>query len=127
MLKGKRMSESGLVVATIEGVTIVMFRKSSVLDAVAIEGVAEELFELVDKQARRKLTLDFTEVQFLSSQMVGVILSLYKKSKDIGGKLVICGLRDELMKVFKIMKLDTLLYFADSQEEAIAMLAATGH
>lgn len=120
------MSESGLVVSKIEGVTVVIFRKSSVLDAVAIEGVAQELFELVDKQACRKLSLDFTEVQFLSSQMVGVILSLYKKSKDIGGKLVICGLRDELMKVFKIMKLETLLYFADNQEEAIALLAPTG-
>ena len=121
------MSSSGLVVTTIEGVTVVMFRKSSVLDAVAIDDVAEQLFDLMDKQARRKLTLDFTEVQFLSSQMVGVILSLYKKSKDIGGKLVICGLRDELMKVFTIMKLDTLLHFADSQEDAIAVLAASGH
>ena len=103
-----------------------MFRKSSVLDTVAIDDVAEELFELVDKQARRKLSLDFTEVQFLSSQMVGVLLSLYKKSRDIGGKFVICGLRDELMKVFKIMKLENILHFADNQEEAIALLAATG-
>ena len=103
-----------------------MFRKSSVLDTVAIDGVAQELFELVDKQARRKLALDFTEVRFLSSQMVGVLLSLYKKSKDIGGKLVICGLRDELMKVFKIMKLETLLHFSDNQEGAISLLAATG-
>ena len=113
------MAESGLVVTQIRDVTVVNFRDSSILDTVAVETIGRELYPLVDERAARKLILDFSSVRFLSSQMLGVLISLQKKSAAIKGEVVICGLRKELQKVFKIMKLEKVLSFAESEDRAL--------
>jgi len=113
------MPASGLVISQIQDVTIVDFRNTSILDGSAVEAIAGQLYPLADQQARRKILLDFSAVRFLSSQLVGVLLALHKKAKAIKGRFILCGLRPELHKVFKIMKLEKILEFADSEEEAL--------
>ena len=113
------MAVIGLVITQIRGVTVVNFRNSSILDSVAVDGIGQELYPLVDEKAVRKLVLDFSSVRFLSSQMLGVLLSLQKKIASIKGRMVICGLREELFKVFKIMRLEKILTFAESEEKAL--------
>ena len=116
------MSESGLLVTQLDDVTIVTFRKTSILDSIAVEAIADELYKLVDKEARRKTLLNFSAVRFLSSQMLSVLLNLHQKAGDIGGKVVICAMRDELKRIFKIMNLHKVLHFADGESEATSML-----
>ncbi len=112
------MSTDDLVVEQTNGVCVVTFHSVSILDAVAVEAIGGKLFELVDRQARRKLVLDFSEVRFLTSQMLGVLIALHKKSAAIDGKVVLCGIRPDLGKVFKVTRLDKLLSFAADQEAA---------
>ena len=116
------MSASDLVVSQIQGVTLVSFRAASILDGAVVEAMAGELYALVDQQAQRKLILDFTRVQFLSSSMLGALIALQKKSKAIKGRVIIVGLRPQLQKIFKIMKLDKILEFADDEQEAFKRL-----
>lgn len=118
------MAESGLIITRLFDVTTVTFRDTSILDGAVVEAIGRELYELVDSQALRKLTLDFTAVRFLSSSMLGVLIQLHKKSQAIKGRLVICGLKPELKKVFKIMRLEKVLQFADDEAEALRLLNA---
>ena len=118
------MAESNLVVTQMYDVTLVNFRNSALLDGLGVEAVADELYALVDEQARRKVLLDFSAVRLLSSRMVGVLIDLHKKSQKIRGRIVICGLRPELMKVFKIMRLEKVLQFAKDESEAMSLLEA---
>ena len=118
------MPPSGLVVSQYQGVAVVNFRDSSILDGAAVQSIADELYELVDQQAQRKIVLDFSQVRFLSSMMLGVLISLQKKSQDIKGKMVLCGLRADLYRVFEIMKLDKMLTFAKDEAEAMQKLEA---
>ncbi len=113
------MPTSGLLVSQMHGVTVVNFRHTSILDAAAIEMIRKELCALIDEQARRKVVLDFAHVKFLSSTMLGVLIDLYKKSRLIDGRVVICGLRPQLYKVCKVMNLHKLLEFADDEEQAL--------
>ncbi len=113
------MAVSGLVITQIRDVTVANFRGSSILDSTAVDAIGRELYPLVDEKAVRKLVLDFSSVRFLSSQMLGVLLSLQKKIASIKGRMVICGLREELFKVFKIMRLEKILTFAESEEKAL--------
>jgi len=122
------MSESGLVVSQVLGVTVASLRKSSILDAAAVESIGRELYALIDAQARRKVVLDLRMVQFLSSTMLGVLVNAHKKAQAIKGRFIICGLREKLFEVFKITRLDKILEFADSEEEAIGRFdARSGH
>jgi anti-sigma B factor antagonist len=115
------MTTSGLVITTIGDVTVVNFRNASILDGFTIDRIQSELFALVDEQARRRVLLDFSQVKFLCSTMLGVLVGLQKKSQAIRGQVVICGLREELFKVFKIMNLHKVLQFADNDREAMRL------
>ncbi len=113
------MAKSGLVISQIQDVTIANFNSTSILETSAVEAIARELYAIIDEQARKKVVLDFHMVNFLSSQMLGVLIAMHKKSADIGGKTIICGLKPELHKIFKITKLDKLLNFAPGEEQAL--------
>ena len=62
---------------------------------------------------------------FLASQMLGVLIALDNKSRQIKGKVVLCGLRPKLKKVFKITRLDKRLIFAEDEQEAMGKLGVT--
>jgi len=113
------MAQSGLVISRIQDVTVVNFRNTAILDGAAVDAAAEELYALVDQQAKRKIILDFSNVRFLSSTMLGVLIVLHKKICSIKGKFVICGLRGDLTRVFKITRLDKILTFAADEEKAM--------
>ncbi|HOA75944.1 MAG TPA: STAS domain-containing protein, partial [Phycisphaerae bacterium] len=85
----------------------------------------EELYDLVDNKARKKLVLDFTKVQFLSSSALGVLITLRKKAAAIKGDVVLCGLRKDLMKVFEITNLNKVFTFAPTEEKALAHFGIT--
>ena len=116
------MPPAGLIVSEIQGITIVGFRSASITDQRTIEAIGSELYALVDATARKKIVLDFTAVRFLSSSMLGVLIQLQKKSRQIGGRMVLCAMRADLMKVFQITKLDKILEFAPDEGQAMTKL-----
>lgn len=113
------MSASVLMVQDYAGVTVATITSSAMLDARAIDDTGAALFKLVDAENRRKLIVDFSDVKFLSSQAIGVVLTLHKKCKGIKGELVLCGVRDPIMEVFKITKLNKLLTFLADEKAAL--------
>ena len=113
------MAKSNLIITQSEGVTVATLRLASLIDGPMIEAVGSELNAIVDDQAVKKLIVDFRAVGFLSSQMISVLVSLHKKSKSIGGLVVLAGMRPNLKKVFEITKLDKLLVFAKDEKDAM--------
>ena len=114
------MPNPRLMIQDYAGVTVVTFNESSILDAAVITQLGQELYDLVDKQAKQKLILDFSNVKFLASQTLGVLLNLNKKASTIKGDVVLCGIRKELMKVFEITQLNKILKFYRDDAEALA-------
>jgi anti-sigma B factor antagonist len=120
------MPSSGLVVAEVKGVMVVAFQSASITDLLTIETIGGQLYALVEQQARKKIVLDFTAVRFLSSQMLGVLIQLQRKARQIGGRIVLCSMRPDLMKVFEITRLDKILEFAPDERQALAKLDVLG-
>ena len=74
----------------------------------------------VHEEDRRKLVLDFEKVQYLSSQAIGIILTLNKKLAALKySKLVLCGVGPKLMELLKITRLDRILTVKPTQAEAV--------
>lgn len=103
-------------------VTIVDFEESRLLDSLQIEAIGKELYRLVDEMDRKKLILDFSKVQFMSSAAIGVLMNLHKKSAAIKGAFVICSMRKDLMQIFEIMSLTKVFKFAPTQQDAFSLL-----
>ena len=114
------MAGSELVVQTIEDATVVNFRQRAIIESAKIEAIAQDLYAIVDEKASRKLVLDFTGVQYLSSQALGIFITLKKKADEIKGQVAICGLKNELRQLFKIMKLEKIFPFFADEQEALA-------
>ncbi|MBU0637923.1 MAG: STAS domain-containing protein [Planctomycetes bacterium] len=116
------MPESCLDITEVEGATIVSFRGDSILDILTIQRTGRELYNLIDEAGKRRVVLDFRAVRFLSSQALGVLLTLRRKADKAGARVVLSQARPELARVFKVTNLDQLFHFFDSNEEALAHL-----
>jgi anti-sigma B factor antagonist len=100
--------------------TIVDFQVSSLMNPSELERISTALNLLIDNQFNGRLVIDFTRVEFLSSQAIGIVMGLNKKVSQIkGGKLVLCGVGPQLLQLLKITRLDRLLKIAKNQQEAI--------
>lgn len=100
-------------------VVVVDFIDAALMDALQIQQIGAELYDLVDKQGHKHILLDFSNVKFLSSQTLGVMLNLHKKITDRKGWMGVCGLKKDLHKVFKLTKLDKVFKFYDSEDQAL--------
>jgi anti-sigma B factor antagonist len=111
------------IVQQVEKFTVVEFRQPSLMDPVVLEHIGKSLYHLVDAEDRRKVILDFEKVQYLSSQAIGIVLTMNKKLTALPhSKLVLCGVGEKLMQLIKITRLDKILTIKPSQKEALKVL-----
>ena len=100
-------------------VTVVNFVDKKILDEQNIQVIGEQLFDLVDNQNKKKILLNFGNVEFLSSAALGKLITLNKKVQQSGGKLAMCKIAKEILEVFEITKLDKLFTIEDEEEKAL--------
>lgn len=115
---------SSLNITESEGVTLVAFRDASILDAATTQRVGRELYELIESGGHSTVVLDFVKVRFLSSQTLGVLLTLRRKADKAKVQVALARIRPELHRVFEITNLNKLFGFFDTTEDAVANLSA---
>jgi len=99
-------------------VTIVNFIDKKILDEQNIQKIGEDLFSLVDEQGRRRLILNFRNVDYLSSAALGKFITLNKKVQAAGGKLALCNIDPNIYEVFEITKLNKLFNIQKDEHAA---------
>jgi anti-sigma B factor antagonist len=120
------MADNGFDVSQTGGVTIVTFESATVLDIATSQVMAEALLHLADGPAPPRIIVDFSAVRFLASRMLSILVQLSKRAETHQGKVVICGLRSNLSRIFRVTQLDRLLTFADDRDRALAALGDGG-
>jgi anti-sigma B factor antagonist len=103
-------------------VTVVSFVDKKILDEQNIQIIGEQLFDLVDNQGKKKILLNFGNVEFLSSAALGKLITLNKKVQTSGGKLGMCKIAKEIMEVFLITKLDKLFKIYPDEQAGLQAL-----
>jgi anti-anti-sigma factor len=110
-------------VAAVGEVTVVRFLDRKILDAAKIQELGDELFSLVGYEDRRKLMLNFSNVEFLSSAALNKLIILEKKMKADDGRLVLSDLRPEIHEVFVITRLTQLFEIKENEADGLAALS----
>ena len=108
-----------LEVEDIGDIAVVNFVDKKILDEQNIQMIGDDLFRLVDELGRRKVLLNFSNVEFMSSAALGKLIALRKKVQEAGGKLVLCRIRPEIYEVFVITRLDKMFVFRHDEQEAL--------
>ncbi|MCP4376467.1 MAG: STAS domain-containing protein [bacterium] len=84
--------------------------------------IQEHIPNCPDQQKPPAFVLDLSELTFLGSVGLTVLVVFLKRVKSIGGKMVLAGLSEQCRKVMKVTKLDRAFDFYDNAEEAVSAL-----
>ena len=104
-------------------VTVVNFIDRKILDEQNIQKIGEDLFSLVDELGRKKILLNFGNVEYLSSAALGKFITLNKKVQASGGKLILCNIDANIYEVFEITKLNKLFNILKEEQGALQAFA----
>jgi len=103
-------------------VSVIRFLDQKIIDPEAIQELGQELFDLVEGEDRKKLVLNFENVDFLSSAALGKLITFQKKSKRNDSQLILTNISPEIYQVFAITNLDKLFQIKDAEADALAVL-----
>lgn len=100
-------------------VTVVCLTDRKILVEQHIQVVGEELLNLAKDSGQKKLLLNFRNVEYMSSAVLGMLVTLNKNIQAAGGKLVLCNIDPQIREVFAITKLDKLFVIRDDEKDAL--------
>lgn len=105
-------------------VLVVRFKLCQLNEEENIEQLGQELFSLVEQANRLKLVLDLTNVEYLTSSVLGKLITLHRKLHRNQGKMVLFGLSEGVDAILRASKLLTYFAIAGNRDAAIAQLAS---
>lgn len=120
MSQGRRRR---LDVVDVGDVSVVKFVDKRILDEQNIQLIGEQLFELVDNDGKRKVVLNFDNVEYLSSAALGKLINLNKKVRAVSGQLKLCSIKPEIYEVFEITRLNRVFQIHDDEQSALEAFA----
>lgn len=103
------MEANHINVQDVQGVKHVTFNESRILDESSIKLIYADITTLVDATPKIKLLLDFDNVDYLSSAVLGKLVALNKDVKKDKGQLILANIKAPILEVFRITKLDKIL------------------
>ncbi len=101
------INEAGVIRLSIEGE----------LDAVTVSDLRAEIEKLLMRQIGR-VEVDLSQLRMLDSSGVGALVSLYKQVRARGGEVVVLGLRDQPLAIFRLLRLDRVMVGAELKTPA---------
>lgn len=92
---------------------VVKIKESKLIDDSAIVLLSEKIISLLESVTGDECTIDFSEVQYISSSMLGKIIAINKKSKEKNVKIILKSVNPDIKEIFQITKLEKFFTFID--------------
>ena len=94
------------------GAGIVRLAIEGELDAVTVSDLRKEVDKL-SAGAPKRVEVDLSSLRMVDSSGVGTLVSLYKRVRAQGGEVVMMGLRDQPLAIFRLLRLDRVMIGTD--------------
>ena len=86
-----------------------------------------EIRERVDREYQRRRTrniiFDFSNIQFMDSSGIGVLMGRYRNVMILGGNVALYGVGDQVDRILALSGIYKIMKNYDSMDEAIVNLA----
>ncbi|HUV64000.1 MAG TPA: STAS domain-containing protein [Sedimentisphaerales bacterium] len=106
--------------------TIVRFTDEKILEEKDIKALQESILPIIESASGRiHLILDFGNVRFLSSAVLGLLIRISKRIYECEGQLRLCNINPKIYEIFKITRLTKTFDIYESIEGAIEDLSQT--
>ncbi|MDX9786923.1 MAG: STAS domain-containing protein [Desulfobacterales bacterium] len=91
------------------------------IDAATATEFKQKMSDWIDS-GNRRIILNLSEVDFIDSSGLGAIISGLKKIGN-EGNLVICGVKETVMSLFRLTRMNRVFDIFPSEEEAVSALS----
>lgn len=78
------------------------------LDAIEFDHFNSALQKLMENRSGQKWIVDLTDVAYLGSAMLGMLVNMRQQVKSHSGKLILCGMSPRLMEIFRTCCMERL-------------------
>ena len=102
----------------VENATIVTFTDEKILEEKDIKALQESIMSVVEQAERINLILDFCNVRFLSSAVLGLLIRVSKRVYECEGQLRLCNINPKIHEIFKITRLTKIFDIYKDVESA---------
>ena len=85
--------------------TIIRFSNEKILEEQDIKALQESIMSVIEQSERINLILDFGNVRFLSSAVLGLLIRISKRIYERDGQLRLCSINPKIYEIFKITRL----------------------
>lgn len=113
MFQFDRSERDGIALLALEGT----------LDATTSAGLKAEVVALAEA-GKTRVVVDLAKLTLIDSTGVGVLISLFKRTRALGGVVQFAGLTGQPREIFRLLRLDRSLDLSPSRDEAFAKLQA---
>lgn len=107
-----------------ENATIATLTSESILEEKDIQALRESIMSVIEQAERINLILDFCNVRFLSSAVLGLLIRISKKIYERDGQLRLCNINPKIYEAFKITRLTKIFDIYKDTEDAVESLPA---
>ena len=101
-------------------VRVVVFKDRRILDDSVLDEIRAELGRVIGKSTGPDILLDFSNVEFMSSAMLGLLGQLHRRITAGQGRLKMCNIRPQIFQVFAMTNLDRLFSIHKDAPTALA-------
>lgn len=88
------------------------------LDHHTAKEVKNSIEEVIKNKEIKNLIFDFTNLDFMDSSGIGVIVGRYKLINSLGGQVVIVGTKNNIKKLLTMSGIDKIIKIFNTAEEA---------
>lgn len=113
LLKYKLSEENGIQVLCLSGELIDKNQANDLMKSI----------ETIIEEGKNKLIIDLSELKYMNSSGLNVLIQLLSKTRTAGGESVIFNVNKKVNDLLVITKLNTLFKVAESKESAMKMIA----
>ncbi|AEH50285.1 STAS domain-containing protein [Pseudothermotoga thermarum] len=103
-----------------------IIKPTGILDLYNSSDFKEKVKNEYINQGKVNLIIDLSSVEYMDSSALGVLVGLQRSCRLNGGTLVLCGLNDNLMRIFQITSLVSVFRIFPNVEDAIKALLEEG-
>ncbi len=87
------------------------------------EGPLTSAFSLASENGARAIILNFSQLKYMNSTGIGVLVTLLIRASRQKQRLLACGLNEHYRQIFKLTRLDEAIGLFETEEQALKAAA----
>jgi len=103
-------------------VVIATLTDEKILDEDQLQGLEGSFLPLIEQTPKIQLIIDFSNVKFLTSSVLGLLIRISKKVYENDGTLRLCSIDSKILDVFRITRLDKVFEIYSDVDDAMVGL-----